>query len=211
MTAAGGSPTAASVAATREDRSTPGISVVPSWPPAPRAARQPASAAQASTLAATATPPPASTGRSTARPGCSSARRATPSGVVGDSATAPATASTAPPSATGAARITATPTSWLRVMPSARRVGDSAVSSRIWRPRVWPTSSKAASATSSANPASAPDSNRIARRVPAVLVSSLASPSVIAMARSPYRRRRSACKRGRSAPPWRSVTIRLIP
>jgi hypothetical protein len=75
------------------------------------AARQAGRAAHTATSRMIATPPTASTGWSTAMPGSSSARRPTPIGVRGDSATAVATAMAAPPPATTTARISATATS----------------------------------------------------------------------------------------------------
>ena len=140
-------------------------SATPSGPRARPAARQADGTSTASgSTTITASPTP-STARLTSTPGCGSASRAGPIGISGEAAMATPTAMTAPASVTIARRASDSAARLARVMPSARRIGNSAESSTSWRARSWPITASPISPASTAKIASATACGRIARSV----------------------------------------------
>ena len=100
-------------------------------------------------------------------PGAGSASRAGPIGINGEAAMATPTARTAPARVTAATRARDNPARLARVMPSARRIGNSTESSTSWRASSWPITTSPISPARTANIASATACGRIARSVAA--------------------------------------------
>jgi hypothetical protein len=103
--------------------------------------------------------------RSTSIPGLGSARRAGPIGMSGEAATATATAMAPPATVTAAIRTRDRATSRARVMPRARRMGNSAASRISWRLSSWPMMASAMRPASAAKAPRATASGRMARCV----------------------------------------------
>ena len=155
-------PSLVSTGPSREARAGAAGSATPSGPCTRAAARQAAGTSTASGSNAMAAKPTPRMARLTSTPGCGSARRAGPIGMSGEAATAIATATAAPASVTTATRARDRPTSRARVMPSARRIGNSVASRISWRPSSWPMMASAMSPASAANTARAMASGRMA-------------------------------------------------
>ncbi len=81
--------------------------------------------------------------RLTSIPGLGSAKRAAPMGISGDAATATATATTPPATVTRATLARDSTARRGRVMPRARRIGNSAESRTSWRFSSCPTTASA--------------------------------------------------------------------
>ena len=109
-----------------------------------------------------ATNPAASTNQSSARPGCGSAMRAGPIGIIGDAATAMTKARIAPATAASATCSSTTATMCARRIPSEADVALSVELRFTWRATIRPIVTMNVIATSSAKRASATAWGRIA-------------------------------------------------
>ncbi len=115
----------------------------------------------------------------TSIPGLGSARRAAPIGMSGEAAMATPTAMRPPALVTTAVRARVNVTSRARVMPRARKTGNSTASRVSWRLSSWAMTAKAMNPASPANSARATASGRMARSVAA------ASPDRLTMSTFP--------------------------
>ena len=84
----------------------------------------------------------------TLNPGWGSATRAGPMGIKGEARATAATASVVPAMATTPTSASPRATSWLRSMPSARRVGFSVAATNSCRDTIWPITMRAVTAAS---------------------------------------------------------------
>ena len=159
-------PADVSVAVSRDGRVRPAAgSATPSGPIAWLTARQAGRASSASGSAAMTAKPMASTATSACTPGSGSASRAAPIGISGEAATATATARIAPATVTRASRAADRASRLRRVMPNARRIGNSAESSASWRASSWPSTASEITPASAAKIARATASGRMPRSV----------------------------------------------
>ena len=120
-----------------------------------RARRHPTSATGTSKSTTTPTRPAPSTSASASSPPDGSARRARPSGKIGDARYAASTATSAPATTIAAARVPATTVRWARVVPSAAKSSPSRESVATTRTNAWPTTRRPVTAATSANRLSA--------------------------------------------------------
>ena len=104
----------------------------------------------------------------TSIPGPGSARRAAPMGMSGEAAIAMPTAIRPPAPSPRPCAPGISATSRARVMPRARKTGNSAESRMSWRLSSWTMTARAMSPASPANSASAAACGRMARWVAAV-------------------------------------------
>ena len=152
---------------TRETRLTLVGSARPSGPRARPAAPQAAGTSTASGTRAKMANPAARTARLTSTPGAGSARRAAPIGMSGEAAMAMPTATSPPAPVITAVRTRDSVTRAPRVMPRARKTGNSAASRVSWRLSNCTMTASAMSPARPANSASATASGRMARWVAA--------------------------------------------
>jgi len=103
----------------------------------------------------------------TSTPGSGSASRAEPIGISGEAAIAIATATAAAATVTTASRAMASASKLPLVMPTARRIGNSAASSASCLASSWPRTASEISPASPANTASATACGLMARSVAA--------------------------------------------
>ena len=164
-------PADVSAAASSDGRLRPETgSATPSGPGAPsarRTVRQAAGTSTASGSSAMTAKPAASTATFTSMPGAGSASRAEPIGIRGEAAIATATATAAPATVTTASRAMARASRLPLVIPTARRIGNSAASSASCLASSWPRIASEISPASPANTASATACGLMARWVAA--------------------------------------------
>ena len=165
--APGTDPARPSADPSRDGRAGPTGSATPSGPRARPAARHASGTSTASGSTAMATRPAPRMARLTSMPGAGSASRAGPIGISGEAAMATPTATTAPATVTAASRASDSAARLPRVMPRARRIGNSVESRTSWRASSWPITASAISPARAANTASATACGRMARSVAA--------------------------------------------
>jgi hypothetical protein len=143
---------------------------MPSEPGAPsacRTTRQAAGASTASGSSAMTAKPALSRATLTSTPGSGSASRAEPIGMSGEATIAIATATAAPATVTSASLAMASASRLPLVMPTARRIGNSAESSASCLASSWPRTASEISPASPANIARATACGLMARWVAA--------------------------------------------